>query len=192
MIQTPCVIFAGGKSSRMKEDKSLLPFASYPTLTQYQYTRLSKIFSTVYISCKDTTKYDFQANFIEEHSPVFAPTVGFVTLFEQLKASKVFVLSVDTPFITEKEIKKIFDADKKNYDATIAKTQDKIQPLCGIYHRSMFEIFQKMLQEENHKLSKILNQTTTCFVPFENTQPFMNLNYPQEYKEALKLSNAML
>ena len=52
----PCVILAGGKSSRMGEDKSLLPFPPYKTLTHYQYQRLNKIFKNVYISSKDSSK----------------------------------------------------------------------------------------------------------------------------------------
>jgi len=66
MFNIPCVIFAGGKSSRMGENKALLPFAGFETLTEYQYTRLSKIFSSVYISCKDKSIFSFDANFIED------------------------------------------------------------------------------------------------------------------------------
>ncbi|MDP1784432.1 MAG: NTP transferase domain-containing protein, partial [Sulfuricurvum sp.] len=42
LFDLPCILFAGGKSSRMGSDKSLLPFGGYPTLAQYQYERLSK------------------------------------------------------------------------------------------------------------------------------------------------------
>jgi len=40
----PCVILCGGKSSRMGEDKALLPFGEYSTLVQYQYERLQSVF----------------------------------------------------------------------------------------------------------------------------------------------------
>lgn len=43
LLDIPCVIFAGGKSSRMGEDKALLPFGNFKTLTQYQLTRLQKV-----------------------------------------------------------------------------------------------------------------------------------------------------
>ena len=46
------VIFAGGKSSRMGEDKSLLPFGTYTTLAEYQHAKLSKLFYKVYLSAK--------------------------------------------------------------------------------------------------------------------------------------------
>ena len=109
MIDIPCVIFAGGKSSRMGEDKSLLPFGDFPTLTQFQLNRLEKLFKIVYISCKSSDKFDFEANFIEDVKTenIFAPTAGFVAIFEELKCERFFALSVDSPFITEDIIQKL-------------------------------------------------------------------------------------
>jgi len=188
MLDISCVIFAGGKSSRMGEDKSLLPFASSPTLTQFQLSRLSKIFKTVYISCKDKNKFDFNANFIQDvKTEHFAPTAGFVTIFKELQDERIFVLSVDTPFVNEKEIQTLLLHDTNDSDATIAKTKFGMQPLCGIYHRSVADKFSTMLKEDNHKLGFLLKSSNTVFVNFEDDKPFMNLNHPHEYKEAQKL-----
>jgi len=62
MFDLPCILFAGGKSSRMGEDKSLLPFGGYSSLAQFQYVRLSKLFTHVSISTKTADKFDFTAN----------------------------------------------------------------------------------------------------------------------------------
>ena len=189
MFDIPCVIFAGGKSSRMGEDKALLPFAGFETLTEYQYVRLSKIFSNVYISCKDKSIFSFEANFIEDDKSfgVFAPTLGFVTLFNTLHVKKLFALSVDTPFITQKEIERIIFADNADADAVIAKTDEGIQPLCGIYTEKLQNDFLKMLQEDNHKLAQLLKNAQTTYVYFPDTKPFLNMNHPKDYKKALEI-----
>ena len=189
MITIPCVIFAGGKSSRMGEDKSLLPFGSQKTLTQYQFIRLSKIFKNIYISCKDKTKFDFKAPFIEDIKvdSIYAPTVGFVSIFEQLKDERIFILSVDSPFVEKDEIDKILSNDSLDMDATIAKTKFGIQPMCGIYHRSLEPKFLNMLKTDNHKLGFLLKSSNTTFVEFKNDEPFLNLNHPHEYQKALSL-----
>ena len=189
MFDIPCVIFAGGKSSRMGEDKALLPFAGFETLTEYQYVRLSKIFSNVYISCKDKSLFSFEANFIEDDKEfgVFAPTLGFVTLFQTLHVKKLFALSVDTPFITQKEIQRIIFADNTYADAVIAKTEEGIQPLCGIYTKRLHKSFLKMLQNNNHKLGHLLKNTQTTYVYFPDTKPFLNMNYLKDYKKALEI-----
>ena len=187
----PCVIFAGGKSSRMGEDKALLPFSSYKTLTQFQHARLSKIFKTVYISCKDKNKFDFDALFIEDvkTDAVFAPTSGFVAVFKTLQTDAFFALSVDAPFVNETIIQELVrsDAVYKSADATIAISEHGMEPMCGIYHRSLEAAFAYMYKEDNHKLGFLLKSSRTNFVQFDAPKAFLNLNHPHEYQEALAL-----
>jgi len=191
MLDIPCIIFAGGKSSRMGEDKSLLSFGAFGTLTEFQLDRLGKIFKNVYISCKDRSKFSFEAEFIEDikTDSLYAPTAGFLSVFEHLRCESFFVISVDSPFVSEYEIKKIVESDKTDADATIAKTARGIEPMCGIYHRSLEKKFTLMLQEDNHRLGFLLKTSNTVYVQFEDEKPFLNLNHPHEYQEALRLLN---
>jgi len=189
MLQIPCVIFAGGKSSRMGEDKALLPFGSYETLTQYQYHRLCKIFKNVYISCKESSKFHFNANFIEDDksSPVFAPTSGFISVFRTIKEDRFFAISVDSPFIDKKIISKLLKEDNESFDATIAKTDEGLQPMCGIYHRNLENKFIKMQEEDNHKLGFLLKNSQTHSLYFKESNSFLNMNHPNEYQKALEI-----
>jgi molybdopterin-guanine dinucleotide biosynthesis protein A len=189
MFPLSCVIFAGGKSSRMGEDKALLPFGEFPTLTQYQYARLSQIFQNVYISCKNKSKFDFEANFIEDVKGEYAPTLGFVSIFQTLQDERVFVLGVDTPFVTQDIIQKLLDADTALSDATIAKLDGRTQAMCGIYHRSLASKFENMQKTSQHKLGFLLKESNTNYVDFTDKNAFLNLNHPHEYQEALKYLN---
>jgi len=188
MIDIPCIIFAGGKSSRMGRDKALLPFSSSKTLTEYQLRRLEKLFSSVYISCKEKKKFQFEAHFIEDidSNTVYAPTAGFLAVYQTLNVERFFVLSVDTPFVTQEEIEKLIEMDNPSYDATIAISDEGLQPLCGIYHRSLEKEFQKMFEQNNHKLGFLLKESKTNSVKFTSKR-FMNLNFEDEYKKALDL-----
>lgn len=190
MIQTPCVLFAGGKSSRMGEDKSLLPFGDSTTLTHYQYAKLSKIFSNVYIATKNPEKFDFKANFLQDldiFKDTFAPTAAFITAFEILGCEEIFVLSVDTPFVSQKIIETLLKEDSKNHDATIAKSPNSIESMCGIYHRSMLQEFWSMFHQNNHKLNALLERVKTHYVAFDDVAAFTNLNHPDDYQKALLL-----
>ena len=181
-----CVIFAGGKSSRMGQDKSLLPFGGFESLTKYQYQRLPKLFENVYISAKNN-KFDFDAEIIED-SPtdnLYAPTAGFEAMFKKLEDERVFVLSVDTPFVGEEEIRALLKNDNESVDAVIAETASGSHPMCGIYHRSLLRAFETMLKEDNHRLGQLLKGSKTNYVMFKNEEAFANLNHPHEYEEAL-------
>ncbi len=106
------VIFAGGKSRRMGEDKSKLPFGGYESLARFQYEKLKKIFQKVYISVKDE-KFNFTEDLIIENEGNFAPTYGLLECIKTLK-KPFFALGVDIPFVDEnliQDIIKVKDRD---------------------------------------------------------------------------------
>jgi molybdopterin-guanine dinucleotide biosynthesis protein A len=107
-------------------------------------------------------------------------------MFSELKDERIFVLSVDTPFVGEEEIRTLLENDSEELDAVIARTASGSHPMCGIYHRSLLSSFERMLQEENHRLGQLLKKSKTLFVDFEDETPFANLNHPHEYEEAIK------
>jgi len=186
MFDIPCVIFAGGKSSRMGQDKSLLPFGEHSSLAQFQYDRLCKLFTHVCVSTKSADKFDFKANFILDPENVdFAPTAGFISAFQQLQCERFFVLSVDSPFVNEETIRTLLEADTPEFDAVIAKTHSGTHPMTGLYHVSLLDDFTRMLREGDHRLGKLLGMRNTHYVEFTDEDLFMNLNHPHEYHEAL-------
>jgi len=170
----------------MGSDKSLLPFGGCSTLAEFQTNRLSKLFTHVYISTKTADKFDFEADLLLDPEGVdFAPTAGFVSAFRTLECERIFVLSVDTPFVDEGVIRRLLEADSGDLDAVIAKTPSGSHPLCGIYHRSLLEEFERMLRKRDHRLGKLLSLRQTRYVEFSNEKAFANLNHPHEYHEAL-------
>ncbi|MEW5831840.1 MAG: molybdenum cofactor guanylyltransferase MobA [Campylobacterota bacterium] len=182
----PCVLFAGGKSSRMGEDKSLLPFGDFSTLAEYQYRRLVCLFERVYLSSKDPEKFGFGAPvLVDPQGADFAPTAGFVSAFRSLKDERIMALSVDTPFVGESVFETLIAADNGDYDAIIARTVSGSHPLCGIYRRTLQEEMERMLREGDHRLGKLLSTSRTLYVPFTEEEAFANLNHPHEYQQAL-------
>jgi len=181
----PAIIFTGGKSSRMGRDKALLPFAGYSSLAQYQYERFQKLFEKVYLSTKEN-KFDFEAVLIPDNYAVSSPLAGIVSVFETLDAEEVFILSVDAPFVDETVIKKLMEKKKEGDNTVIAKTQDGLQPLCGIYKRSLLPLAKTALKNNNHKLTDLLKKSDSIFVMFEEKALFSNLNHPHDYEKALQ------
>ena len=187
----PCILFAGGKSSRMGEDKAFLPFAEYDSLIKYQVERLKEIFEHVYVSAKDQYKYnDIDTIVIEDvlYSDISAPTTGFINIFRQLKEeNSFFVLSVDTPFVNKIIIDKLSETNNGNYDAIIIRTPSGIHPLCGIYTRVLEEPMKKMIEKGDHKLMKLLKKSNVFYIDVEDEDLLLNLNTPDEYAKALNI-----
>ncbi len=181
----PAVIFAGGKSSRMGKDKALLPFADCNTLSEFQYNKLTSLFNKVYISSKEN-KFDFDATVITDQYEESSPLIGIISLFETLNADALFILSVDAPFVDEKVIEVLLKHADEKFDAVIAQSPRGVQPLCGIYRRSILPLAQENRLQENHRLNDLLKKAHTQFVTFDDDAPFTNLNHPHEYESALE------
>jgi molybdopterin-guanine dinucleotide biosynthesis protein A len=194
----PVVIFAGGKSSRMGQDKSLLPFGGFSTLAEYQFQRLSNIFKHVFISAKNN-KFSFinSENLIldsDKHS-VFAPTLGLFSVMEYFKNNSNFkhfmILSVDAPFFGETEINALNSEIIENSDLNliISETENGLEPLLSIYSVNLIENFREMLIEDNHKLNFFIknyeqNRVKKLFFDSDkHKEAFVNLNYFDEYKK---------
>ncbi len=183
---TTAVIFAGGKSSRMGEDKALLPFANYPTLTQFQQDKLNTLFDKVYISAKEN-KFDFDCMVIQDNYTENSPLVGLISVFETLKAEEVFILSVDAPFVNKETIEKLLEHHESSFDVIVAQSPSGVQPLCGLYKRSILPLAYMQLKKGNHRLGDLLRLANTLFVKFDEDAPFTNLNRPEEYQKALSV-----
>lgn len=181
------VIFAGGKSSRMGQDKALLPFGGYNSLAQYQYEKLNQIFESVHISAKNN-KFDFPCQVITDLYTDTSPLVGLISIFETLKAEAIFVLSVDTPFVDKEIIETLIKHDNKAIDILIAKSPNGIQPLCAIYKKSILPTLKEQYKANDHKLQNLFKKTDIKVVLFKENKAFMNLNYKEDYERALGIN----
>ena len=188
MIPLPCIILAGGKSSRMGSDKALLPFGGFETLTQYQIHRLTPLFQSIHVSARCKDKFDFEASFIEDIKTYEAqsPLVALLSIFQKFD-TPVCVLSVDTPFVDEAIFQKLFNAMDAKTDALIATSPACSHQLCAIYRPSIKNKIIPMLEKNEHKIRTLLEQISTEYIHFKSDDPFLNLNFLDDYEKAKAL-----
>lgn len=188
-FEITCVILSGGKSSRMGEDKSLLPFSSSKTLIQYQYDRLKPYFKNIYISSK-TNKFDFieeEFLILDKNKDIFSPILALDTIFDKFKNQKVFLITVDTPLVTIESISKLIE-ESTDYDICIAQTE-KTHNLCGIFSSSISLTIKNMIKNDIHKINYLIKNNKYKIIEFPNNNEFVNLNNKEEYDKALSYIN---
>lgn len=173
----------------MGEDKSLLPFSTSKTLIQYQYERLKPYFKNIYISSK-INKFDFleiDSLILDENQEVFSPILALDSIFNKLKNQKIFIITVDSPFVSIETISKLI-IESENYDICIAQTQ-KTHNLCGIFSYNISKTIKSMIKNDIHKIFYLIKNSKYNIIEFPNNSEFMNINDKEEYIESLYYIN---
>jgi molybdopterin-guanine dinucleotide biosynthesis protein A len=188
----PCIILSGGKSLRMGEDKSLLSFGGCDTLIEYQYSKLSKIFSDVYISSKDD-KVSFlslaQKNkvfVLDDEKKESSPMIALQTIFKKLQFEKVFIITVDVPLLKKETILELVKGSDE-YEIQIARDSEFIHNLCGVFDRNLLRTIDKCIKKNIHNISFLIQNAKTHYIRFSDNRQFININTSREYKQALRI-----
>ena len=188
-FEITCVILSGGKSSRMGEDKSLLPFSSSKTLIQYQYDRLKPYFKNIYISSK-VDKFDFLEKeflILDENKDIFSPILALDTIFKKFQNQKIFIITVDTPFVSIDTISKLIE-ESKDCDICIAQTE-KTHNLCGVFSSNISLTIKTMIENDIHKIWFLIKNNIYKIIELPNNNEFLNINHRDDYEIALKNIN---
>ncbi|MDX4047961.1 molybdenum cofactor guanylyltransferase MobA [Aliarcobacter skirrowii] len=183
-FEIPCVILSGGKSSRMGEDKSLLPFSSSNSLIEFQFNRLKPYFKDIYISSKND-KFDFLKDksklILDKNQDVYSPILALQTILE--KFDKVFIITVDTPLIKISSIKKLLE-NSNNFEITIAQTSQRTHNLCGVFSNNLNETIEKMIKNDIHKINYLVKNSKYQIINYDDDNEFININNKNEYEKA--------
>jgi len=180
------VILAGGQSSRMGTDKGLMLLNSEPMIS-YLIKLLKPIVEEVIIVAKSEKYKVFGLSVFPDKMALKGPVGGIYSGLFHSNTEKVFVVSCDTPFITQELVQLIIDADNGN-DVVISKHNDKLEPLIGLYSKNGMDVFKNCIDQDKLKLIKVLDRLDTKIIDLDKSEVdssvFYNINTPIEFKNA--------
>ncbi|KNX47067.1 molybdenum cofactor guanylyltransferase MobA [Helicobacter pylori] len=185
----PCVLLAGGKSSRfiinnIQTNKALVPFESYASLLEYQYSHLLKLFKKVIISTKKS--YELNAPYLlERESDLFSPLFGIYNAFLTLQTPYIFFIPIDTPLVSLESIKALCGV--KNFSVIYAKSPTKEHYLISLWHQNSLNALNYALKTQNYRLSDLVKNTSSTAINFDKEEEFLNLNTLKDYELAVQI-----
>ncbi|WRA78535.1 molybdenum cofactor guanylyltransferase MobA [Helicobacter pylori] len=185
----PCVLLAGGKSSRftindVPINKAFMPLKSYPSLLEYQYTRLLKLFKQVIISTKKS--YELNAPYLlEKESGLFSPLFGIHNAFLTLQTPYIFFIPIDTPLVSFESIKTLCGI--QNFSVVYAKSPTKEHYLISLWHQSILNALNYALKTQNYRLSDLIKNASSIAINFNQEEEFLNLNTLKDYELAVQI-----
>ncbi len=126
---------AGGKSSRMGEDKALIRLAGIP-LIERVLARIDGLADEILITTnRPETLTHLNLRMAGDEVPGAGALHGLKTALDAARGEIVLVLSCDTPFVSRELIEHLLSR-AHDADAIVPKHGDKYEPLQAVYNRS--------------------------------------------------------
>ncbi len=149
------IILAGGKSRRMGYDKSHLKY-SEKTFFETTYNLLKNNTKEVYASISVQKRLPINVKTIYDPVNIQGPLAGIYAALKEVKTSYIFVLPVDMPFVSENLVKYIISNANEDDNIAIAKFEDRIQPLIGIYSAAILPLIEQLASKGVYKVSELV------------------------------------
>ncbi len=178
------ILLAGGKSSRMGEDKAFIKFGDR-YLYEYSLSVLKKFSGDILLSSSNPRFDHREYERTEDEILNLGPIGGIYSCLKKIKCNSAIVLPCDLPLINRKIIELII-AESADFQITVAlNPQNLPEPLIGIYSISVVPVIEKMIRSQNYKLQDLLKKSKSNLVkiPEAYHETFININSPGDYNQ---------
>ncbi len=178
------VILAGGKSSRMGQDKATLRLEGVSLFDRSLQT-FQELFQNILIA---GDRPDLARPGIPAIADIYPGSAmgGLYTGLFKAQTPWIFVAPCDMPYPDPALIREIL-ARREGYDVVVPHTQDGFEPLFACYHKSCLEVILSMLKEGLYCVYDIFPQVRTCHLHEEElpsgwNRSLRNVNTLEEFK----------
>jgi molybdopterin-guanine dinucleotide biosynthesis protein A len=183
------LVLAGGKSTRMGEDKSLIAYFGLEHRI-YLAKMIDSFCEKTYISCQENQLSENLdgCNPLIDLVPSKGPMSGLISAFLTHPNAAWLVIPCDLPLFSAKNITQLLNERDELGIATVftSSNHDYPEPLIGIWEPSAFPLLEQQYKEGNYSLLNILNNNHISLVTALDPEGLTNVNTPEE-KRALSL-----
>jgi molybdopterin-guanine dinucleotide biosynthesis protein A len=197
------IILAGGKSTRMSEDKGLKELFGEPLVKHVMY-RVSDHVDEILVVVGSEDQKDVYSDIVGDGARVVidlyddgSPLVGALTGFSEAKGDYALVTGCDMPFISHKVIQYLFNAGEGRNGAVFRWPNGWVEPLIAIYRiKPSLDRALRLYNSGSLKLRLILlNMEDVEMVPIETLMvmdPELLSLYDIDTEEALDKAKEIL
>jgi molybdopterin-guanine dinucleotide biosynthesis protein A len=183
-------VLAGGKSTRMGQDKA--------ALTLNGQTLLEHALAAVRQVCRDVSvlgryeRYGAFAPTYEDIYPGCGPLGGIHAALSNSQTEFNLIIAVDTPFLSPEFLSYLAErAVTSGMVVTTPEIDDYTQPLCTVYSLDFLPIAEKAIKAGNYKIVPLFPRNQTLVIKQSElrrfafgAEMFENLNTPDDMERA--------
>ena len=173
-------VLAGGRSSRMGQDKALLPWKGA--------TLIESVAREVFHAAGNVTLIGSPERYGNLGFPVIpdkiagcGPLGGLHAALSATTAEWNVLVACDMPAVTSGLLKELLaEAEASGADAVVPQTPGGLEPLCGVYHARLLPQVDSAIQSKLLKMHDFVSTIHAQKWPAPEPQVFRNLNTPEE------------
>jgi len=176
------IILAGGKSSRMGEEKGLVEFRS-KRLIEYSIDLFQKLKYQIIIiandNCYDSYGFPVYSDIIQDKGPM----AGIHTALQNSSTQWNAVITCDVPLI-DFNVFRIIENSRHGYDAVMPRFNNRLQPLTAMYQTKCKDSFYSSIREDQLRVRMLTEKFPTNIIEFDSgfKSSFTNINTKEDIK----------
>lgn len=190
-------IMAGGKSSRMGQNKALVTLGGQ-TMIERIITRTANIgqATTLLITNHASVYEHLGLPMVADVMPDKGALGGIYTALNHSVSAYTVVIACDMPFVSAPLLCAMLAATADTpYDALVPRVDGYPQGLCAVYHRRCLKPIRKRLVADQLRVGDVYADVNVCyfdeadyraFTP--DKRAFMNVNTPDDLRRARELA----
>lgn len=180
------IILAGGKSSRMNEDKGLVYFNG-KILVEHVIESVKKLTANIIIITANAAYKQFGYPCLEDEMKDKGPLAGILTGLVNSSTQKNLFVGCDMPFLSENLLSGLIN-NSGDEDVLLTEHLGKAEPLCSIYNRSCITHLRSQLEQNQLKITNAFEGLKTRVISFDKEDwfkgnEFSNINSPEELRQ---------
>lgn len=194
MTALTIAILAGGKSTRMGQNKALMTIGDQSIIEHVIATSTCLSPSEILIVTNTPQDYaQFGYRLVADTITEQGAIGGIISALHHSLTDRVLILACDSPFVHPTLLKMMIqEFNNGQFQAVIPTVADYPQGVIAIYHRDCQPYFESAIQNDQRKLKSIFNQLNRVLYVDESYwqtidpqgQSFININTPDDLERA--------
>ena len=179
------VVLAGGKSTRMGQDKALMEVDGKPLLL-HAVEKLRPHVRELFVLGEPRKYGHIWPDVMPDEIPGLGPLGGLVTAMGNARHDRLLVLAVDVPGVNARLLERLTRELPEDADALVPRHNGDLEPLVAAYHRRCVDAFMDNITRSQLSIQIALGEVKAAFLdikPGDDGWPedlFHNLNSPAD------------
>jgi molybdenum cofactor guanylyltransferase len=177
------LVLAGGKSTRMGEDKALLQWHGKEQM-YYLADLLKQFCIEVFISCRaeQANCIDKKYKIITDESENTGPLAAIISAFHTNENCAWLVVACDLPLLDAKTIDYLIQQrDETMFATTFQSPFDNLpEPLITIWEANALPLLEIALSDKRFSPQRVLMNSKTKMIHAADANTLLNVNTPEE------------